>query len=326
MEQNQNVIPGRPLRILVVEDTSMQRLALTHMVRKLGHECEAARDGYHGLELCEESVPDVIICDLEMPRMNGLEMCQKVRALSWNNYPYFIFLSAHRDLDHVVDGMRAGADDYLGKPVKRVQLEACLIAAERVTSLHKALAAHSAELEKLNQLLYEQSRRDPLTGLWNRLAMKEDFREFQDRVRRYGAKYCFALLDVDHFKKFNDNYGHQAGDQTLSRVADLVSGTIRSSDRAYRYGGEEFLISLSEQTTESSLHALERIRRLIQSESIPHDHSEAGVVTVSCGVAQFGPGSTGGTDAVLQAADKSLYRAKKGGRNCVVPAKDSEIS
>lgn len=310
----------RPLDILVVEDTSTQRLALTHLVRKLGHRCREAQDGYEGLRICEKEIPDVIVCDLEMPRMNGLEMCQRVRSLPSRNYPYIIFLSAHHDLDSVVDGMRAGADDYLGKPVKRVQLEACLIAAERVTSLHKALADRGAELEKLNQQLYEQSRIDPMTGLWNRLAMSEDLKALQDRVRRYGAFYCFALLDVDHFKKYNDNYGHQAGDKALSKVGSLIAGTIRSSDRAYRYGGEEFLITLSDQTTESGRHALERIQRLVEAEAIPHSHSEVGVVTVSCGIAQFGPERSCQGEVALQAADQALYRAKEMGRNTVVSA------
>jgi diguanylate cyclase (GGDEF)-like protein len=316
----------RQLTILVVEDTSVQRLALTNLVRRLGHNCVEAQDGYDGLQICQKGLPDVIICDLEMPRMNGLEMCQQVRSLPSQTYPYFIFLSAHHDLNSVVDGMRAGADDYLGKPVKLIQLEACLIAAERVTSLHKALAARGAELERLNQQLYEQSRIDPLTRLWNRLAMAEDLKALQDRVRRYDALYCFALLDVDHFKKYNDTYGHQAGDKALSKVAELIGGTIRSSDRAYRYGGEEFLITLSDQTTESSLHALERIRRLVEAEAIPHAPSEMGVVTVSCGIAQFGPGRDCEGEDVLQAADRALYRAKEAGRNTVVLAPFSDAS
>jgi len=314
-------IPRKPrLSILVAEDTSVQRLALGNMIRKLGHDCLLAQDGHEGLEICQIAIPDVIICDLEMPRMNGLEMCKQVRAIPSKSYPYFIFLSAHHDLDSVVAGMHAGADDYLGKPVRGKQLEACLIAAERVTSLHKALASRTAELEKLNEQLYRQSRLDPLTGLWNRLALSEDLRAYQDRVRRYGALYCFALLDVDYFKKYNDHYGHQAGDDALSRVAGLIAGTIRSSDRAYRYGGEEFLICLSDQTTDSSFHALERIRCLIEGEAVPHVQSEMGVVTISCGVAQFGPGPMGDGEAVLQAADRALYQAKEVGRNRVVLA------
>ena len=309
---------NRPtLSILLVEDTSVQRVALTNMVRRLGHDCIGAADGFEGLQLCERGIPDVIICDMEMPRMNGLEMCQRVRALPSETYPYFIFLSAHHDLESVVEGMRAGADDYLGKPAKLIQLEACLIAAARVTSLHKALAKRGAELERLNQQLYELSRIDPLTGLWNRLAMSEDLRGFQDRVDRYGAQYSLALLDVDYFKKFNDHYGHQAGDAALTKVAGLISGTIRSSDRAYRYGGEEFLVVLSDQTAESSWNALERIRNIVESERIPHSVSESGVVTVSCGISQLGPLETPRTEDVLQAADQALYRAKEAGRNRV---------
>ena len=173
---------------------------------------------------------------------------------------------------------------------------------------------------RLNEQLYRQSRLDSLTSLWNRLALSEDLRAYQDRVRRYGALYCFALLDVDYFKKFNDHYGHQAGDDALSRVAGLIAGSIRSSDRAYRYGGEEILICLSDQTTSSGFHALERIRRLIEAEAIPHLQSDMGVVTISCGLAQFGPGPAGEGEAVLQAADRALYQAKEAGRNRVVLA------
>jgi diguanylate cyclase (GGDEF)-like protein len=163
-------------------------------------------------------------------------------------------------LDEILEGMTAGADDYLVKPLDPDDLQARLIAAARVTCLHRQLAQQRTELQSLNQELTAIARRDPLTGLGNRRALQEDLELLEARVTRYGHRYCMALFDVDHFKAYNDAYGHQAGDEVLHAVAAQLKDKARSGDAIYRYGGEEYLCIFPEQSLATGIHAVQRMR------------------------------------------------------------------
>lgn len=304
------------MKILIAEDDTSSLIISRRTVEKLGHECLAARDGEEAWRLYLANPVDVILSDLMMPGLDGLELCRRVRERAREPYTYFIFLTAMSDRDHYLDGMKIGADDYLSKPLKRLDLEAGLIAGKRVTTLHRTLMEQKAELARLNRKLFEQARTDPMTGLGNRLRLEEDLEALGARVTRHHHCYCVGLCDVDDFKQYNDRYGHLPGNDVLRAVADAIAGGLRTSDTAYRYGGEEFLVILPEQTLESSAIAIDRIRRSIEDLAIPFEEDTPyGVVTISAGVACLPAGDEKSLDALLREADAALYSAKRAGKN-----------
>jgi two-component system chemotaxis response regulator CheY len=209
--------------------------------------------------------------------------------------------------------MEAGADDYLTKPLDPVALETRLLAARRVTSLHLQLGDHRRQLAEL-------ARIDPLTNLGNRRSLGEDLAVLHARSRRYGRSYSLALLDVDHFKAYNDTYGHPAGDEALRAVASTLAVHARHTDGVYRYGGEEFLMVLPEQAPPGAIVVVERVRRAVEGLAIRHAAGVAGVLTVSVGLAAFHPGRDVTGEELMKEADLALYDAKTAGRNAVVPA------
>jgi two-component system, cell cycle response regulator len=307
------------LRILIAEDDAVSRTILHRAVEKFGHECLAAEDGERAWEIYREtSGVDAIISDWMMPGMDGLELCSKVRGEERNGYTYFIFLTALGDRNHLHMGLEAGADDYLSKPLDRDELQVRLISARRVTELHRRLAFQNGELEVLNRKLFEQSREDPLTRLGNRLRLREEFEALRGRVERYGHNYSAVLCDVDYFKLYNDHYGHLAGDEVLQKVAETIADHCRSGDTAYRYGGEEFLIILPEQSQESATATADRLRQAVEDMRIPHEANDPpGIVTISAGVATLSAGANKSADNLLGEADAALYHAKQSGRNRV---------
>jgi two-component system chemotaxis response regulator CheY len=251
-----------------------------------------------------------------MPGLTGLELCRNIRAYG-GRYTYFIMVTSHGALGEVLEGMGAGADDYLVKPLDTGDLQTRLVAADRVTSLHHTLAGQKDELKRLNLELTNLARHDPLTGLGNRRALEEDLELLEARVARYGHRYCMALLDVDHFKAYNDCYGHPAGDRILQTITEQLRRQTRGGDALYRYGGEEFLCLFPEQSLVTGTLAVERMRIGLHDLAITHAGSPLGVVTVSAGMAVLAAGETGSASAVLQLADEALYRAKGLGRNRV---------
>ena len=236
------------MRILVADDDSTSRRIAQAVVRSLGHDCESVSDGAEAWDAFRSCPPDVVLSDLMMPGLTGLDLCRKIRAHASGGSTYVILVTSRGALTQILEGMGAGADDYLIKPLDPDALEARLIAASRVTALHRQLARQRTELEALNDILTFIARRDPLTGLRNRRALEEDLDQLEARVARYGHRYCMALLDVDHFKAYNDAYGHPAGDKILQAVAAQLGAHIRGGDALYRYGGEEFLCIFPEQT------------------------------------------------------------------------------
>jgi diguanylate cyclase (GGDEF)-like protein len=308
------------MRILVADDDATSRRIIAVALQSRGHQCHVVEDGAQALAAFLADPPDVVISDWLMPGLNGIELCTKVRAHVHAGYTYFILLTGQGSLHEIQEGMRAGADDYLVKPLDPDDLESRLIAAARVTSLHSQLARQRTELEGLNDELVAVARRDPLTGLRNRRALEEDLYVLEARVTRYGHRYCVALLDVDHFKSYNDTYGHPAGDRALQAVAGELQRVARGGDATYRYGGEEFLCIFPEQSLASGTLAVERARLGIEALAIPHPANSLGVLTISAGLAVLDPGCVRPASDVVKEADDALYRAKKLGRNRVVQA------
>ena len=307
------------MKVLIAEDDAISRMILKKSVEKSGHECLVAEDGLWAWELYQNTPEvDVIISDWMMPGIDGLEFCRRVREMNSSWYTFFIFLTALGDKAHLLEGMQAGADDYLKKPLDRDELTVRLLTAARVTSLHQQLTKQKKELEQLNLELFKQARRDPLTRLGNRLRLREDLKALRARVERYGHSYCAVLCDVDSFKLYNDRYGHIAGDEVLQKVSEAILQNFRAGDTSYRYGGEEFLIILPEQTLEIARVAADRLRQAVERLAIPHEAQKpGGVVTVSCGLAALSPRESKTIEELLKEADVALYQAKERGKNRV---------
>jgi diguanylate cyclase (GGDEF)-like protein len=241
-----------------------------------------------------------------------------VREAQRETYTYFLLLTSMEGKQNFIQGMQAGADDYLTKPLDREELQVRLQVASRVTALHHQLAEKTHELERANRALAESARRDPLTGLGNRLQLRDDLTQLQRWLARYGRGFGVALCDVDRFKLYNDRYGHVAGDEVLQAIGTAIATTIRSGDMAYRYGGEELLVIMPEQSAETSIIAMERVRTAVELLAIPHAVNRPhGVVTISIGLVAVGQGEQFPWEKVLNQADTALYRAKAEGRNRV---------
>lgn len=305
------------MRVLIAEDDPASQLLLRKAVEALGHEVVVAGDGLEALALFEAHNPNVIVSDWMMPGLDGVDLCRRVRAAQ-GDYVYFVLVTALADKQSAADGMAAGADDFLAKPVNRELLRVRLAVGERVTSAYAKIADQQRELEVLNKRLHEQGRTDALTQLGNRLRLNEDLQRLPAQVERYGYAYAVALVDIDFFKQFNDSYGHLAGDEALARVAATLAAKGRSGDQAYRYGGEEFLLLLPGQTLDGAAAGADRHRRAIEQLAIPHAQSPLGVVTVSMGVAALTRDAMKDIDTWLQEADSALYMAKRAGRNRVM--------
>jgi diguanylate cyclase (GGDEF)-like protein len=307
------------VKILIADDSAVPRLILEKTLMSLGHETASASDGADAWARYQAFQPDVVLSDWLMPGMDGIELCRRIRAQDGDRYTYFVLLTAMTELEHAVTAMTAGADDFMVKPFDRSRLEATLIAARRVTALHDELRDQRSDLVRLNGLLHDDARRDPLTRLGNRLGMDEDLSAAASRVERYGHTYCVALFDIDHFKAYNDTFGHLAGDEALRRVAQVLDGSVRTADMAYRYGGEEFLLLLPEQTIGTAMEAVERTRAAVEALALPNPTLRpSDSVTISAGIAESSAASPLDVVAWLGRADSALYQAKAAGRNRVV--------
>jgi two-component system, cell cycle response regulator len=314
------------MRILIAEDDTTSRLLLEAAVAELGHEILAAADGEQAWRLFQSARVEAVISDREMPRLNGVDLCRRIRESKDGKYIYFIFLTSVRDKGGMAEAIRLGADDYLMKPMDRHELEARLMVASRITALYGELAQQHAQLESLNGQLFAQARRDGLTQLGNRLSLREDLDVISARIKEHGKHYCAAMCDVDHFKLYNDEYGHLQGDEVLRTVAGALKEGCREADRVYRFGGEEFLIISPEQSLAAAHAVAERHRAKIERLAIPNIASPRAIVTISAGVARMGPASHRSVADWLKDADAALYRAKQLGRNRVFSAEGASDS
>ncbi|MEA2283871.1 MAG: hypothetical protein QOK21_4478 [Solirubrobacteraceae bacterium] len=288
------------MKVLIADDEPGTRLLLATTLERLGHECIAASDGDEAWRRFTAEQPAVVVTDWQMPGLDGTELARRIRERRTADYTYVVVLTGAADEASARAAMEAGADDVLLKPLDAADLERKLIAAERVTATHRRLHA--------------DARHDPLTGIGNRLRLAEDLEAVCGRVERYGHAYCVAIADVDRFKGYNDAHGHPRGDDVLRAVAETLRETVRTGDSVYRYGGEEFVVLLPEQSLAGAEQAAERLRAAVEALALPHPGGDW--VTISIGVAGLGDGSCA-PDALFDTADRALYEAKEAGRNRV---------
>jgi diguanylate cyclase (GGDEF)-like protein len=298
------------VKVLVADDDPGSLLVARAAVERSGHDCLTAADGDQAWALYLEHQPDVVVTDWMMPGLDGLALCRAIRVREQELYTYVVLLTSQGSRDDVLAGLEAGADDYVTKPLDPFVLHARLLVARRITTLH-------ADLAHYRKVLSLQARTDPLTGLHNRLKLSEALEQLHLRSQRYAEQYSLAMCDVDNFKSYNDIYGHQTGDLALRAVAAALLGSVRKSDAVYRYGGEEFLLVLPQQSAAGAKALMERALDAVRDLAIVHAGDTSGQLRLSAGISSFSLEHPVDANDLLGEADAALYAAKAAGRNRV---------
>jgi len=317
------------VRVLVADDDPTLAAALSRALHSLGHEAIVTGDGRSALDLVEGGGVSAVITDWEMPEIDGVELCRRIRKAQFRKYVYVILLTSRQSHDSMIEGLTAGADDYLSKPFDPNELRLRIKTAERILALEGKLLQVNDSLRRMNASLRATSRVDPLMEIGNRLAFEERIQGFHRHAEEKGDTYGVVMCDVDHFKLVNDTYGHQVGDDVLRLVASEVRAAVRSADFAFRYGGEEILLFLPYAGLAGAERAAERVRRFVeQKEFRVEGATEEHRITMSCGVAAYPRHARGGAgwNAIVEAADRALYQAKSAGRNRVHIADEPNAS
>jgi diguanylate cyclase (GGDEF)-like protein len=292
-------------QILVVDDVPDNIKLLSLELSDHGYEVVPAHTGAQALALVRERPMDVILLDISMPDLDGIEVCRRLKADPGLRAIPVVMVSALGDEDDIIRGLDAGAQDYVTKPFNTPILLARVRSAVRAKADHDTIAA-------LNARLAELAATDPLTGAKNRASFEEALRRSLSHAQRYAQPLSLVLVDVDHFKSYNDNFGHLAGDAVLREVVQVLVSGCRTYDHVARYGGEEFVLVLPTTEADSATAVAERLRAELASRSGMHRP-----VTASFGVATAETGELD-RDTLISRADKALYRAKHSGRNRVV--------
>jgi len=292
------------MKILIAEDSTIERKILRNILEKEGHEVVESENGEAALNIFLKENIKVVITDWIMPKMSGVQLIEAIRDLkSSTSYTYILLLTSKDSKDQILVGLSAGADDYLTKPFDKDELVARLSICERILKYQERLS-HMASF-------------DTLTDLYSRSALYNQIEKEMERVRRLGHQISFVLADIDHFKSVNDKYGHLAGDMVLVHISKILNGNKRDYDFIGRWGGEEFLIVLPEASPDVALQAAERIRTLIESEYFVMPNGVDKInITMSFGIS--GGMTTGqNIEDKINEADSALYEAKREGRNRV---------
>lgn len=300
--------------ILLVDDDRFMRTVLCQTLQDAGYQVSQATNGKEALALCRSTYFPIILTDWVMPEMDGIDFCRAFRELAAECYTYLILLTSQEGKDKLIEGLEAGADEYLLKPVNEAELMVRLKTARRILDLESSL---QKSLEEIKQL----SIRDPLTGMFNRGYLDQHLPTEIRRADRYVRDFSLIMMDLDHFKKINDTWGHQAGDAILQHCTRIIAGTIRREvDWVARYGGEEFVLVLPETDQTGCQVVAERLRNLIATTPCLY-RGESLSITASFGTVTRSASDTPNAvsaDTMLHQADQCLYQAKASGRNRVV--------
>ena len=296
-------------KILIIDDSRLIAHVAKAVLSKRGHEVVLAQDGLSGLQTAMSEQPDIILLDLIMPVMDGYQVCQSLKEEDSTKEIPVIMLTSKAEPADKVKGLEMGALDYVTKPFDEGELVARVNTQLQLKELREAL-------QEKNRQLQELANRDGLTGLYNHRYFHEQLSKDFLRARRYHEFLSCIVLDIDHFKKFNDTYGHQTGDVVLSNLGDVIKESIRDSDFAARYGGEEFALVLYHTDETVALEVAERLRRTVEGHEV-RDEGTVLNITISIGVATFPHEQITEAKQLVECADKALYRAKENGRNRV---------
>jgi len=305
-----NAREAPPARILVVDDHEDNVELLRARLEARGYAIETAMDGQEALDAVAARAPDLILLDVMMPRIDGIEVARRIKGNPQLPFIPIIMQTALETTEDKVEGLDAGADDYITKPINFTELEARVKSLLRIKGLQE-------ELARANETLLKMSQTDGLTGVDNRRHIEERLTEMFEHAARLNEPLACMMCDVDHFKSVNDTYGHQAGDAVLRQVADIVRQTAREIDRVGRYGGEEFIVPLPGANVDDAAAFAERVRGEVAARPFVY---EGGTVhrTISAGVSAWPHPDVRHQEALVKAADDALYVAKALGRDRVI--------
>ncbi len=309
------------MRILLVDDVHLERMQLAMRLQRLGHVVEAVASGKEAIEKYPLFDPDLVLLDVSMPDMSGTEVAEQIRIKHPDWVP-IIFLSGHDEPEMIAKAIDMGGDDYLVKPVNKIVLASKLKAMQRIAHMRHQLKETTVQLEQANELLSQQVNEDGLTKLANRRYLDQKLVEFIAWHGRHNLSLTMIMIDVDHFKLYNDYYGHLEGDRCLQSVAKELKSTFsRAGELAARYGGEEFVVLISNCDKTRAVRECGRLKGSIEKLAIPHAKSTtADVVTISQGMVSWMPTGLETIENMYEIVDKVLYKAKEQGRNRFVAA------
>lgn len=302
-------------KILIVDDSN-ENIVLLDSMLKDDYEVLFATSGQRALEVAQESEPDIILLDIIMPEMDGYEVIENLKDNTQTQNIPVIFLTAKTSKEDLLKGFQLGSVDYIAKPFFEEEIKARL-------KTHLDNRQLIKQLESANKKLEQISLSDPLTGIANRRYFDQFLEQMFSITQRERKPLSLLIIDVDYFKKYNDCYGHFAGDQCLQTIAETLDNFAnRGGDLASRYGGEEFAMILSDTSSENAEQFASNCRMAVEALQIPHSASDISeYITISIGITTL-EGKIGETiEQILQDADKALYQAKSGGRNqiCIYP-------
>lgn len=298
------------MKILLVEDSATLRFAMRNYILEAGHTPLIAQSGEEALQMLETTPVDMIIMDVEMPGLNGFETTRLIREWLGGHWIPIIFVTGLNEDESYREGIEAGGDDYLIKPVSAMIIKAKIRAMERITEMRDQLNQLNAELEALSQL-------DSLTQIYNRRTFNEMAQQQWLLAARQQTPISLLMIDVDHFKLYNDHYGHPAGDLCLKKVTKCLRDCLhRPFDLLGRYGGEEFIALLPETDTVGALRVAQTINTALAELALRHEISPTHhQVTVSIGGACCARSHSYSLEDLIKRADRALYKAKHTGRN-----------
>jgi two-component system cell cycle response regulator len=310
--------PKTRYKILVVDDHEDNVELLRARLEARGYEVFGANDGFSALETVERVIPDLILLDVMMPKMDGHEVVRRLKANKGLPFIPVIMQTALDSTEDKVGGLDAGADDYITKPINFAELEAHVKSMLRIKQLQ-------TELNQANEKLKTISLTDGLTGIDNRRSLEERLKEVWSHSVRLHEPIALVMCDIDKFKSVNDNYGHLVGDSVLKGIAQLLKDEAREIDRVGRYGGEEFLLILPGTVLDAAVTFAERLREKVEHHTFSY---EGGTLkrTMSCGVAGSPHPKVKDQEALVRAADEALYVAKETGRNRVIRFDGTEFN
>ncbi|RJP33861.1 MAG: diguanylate cyclase [Candidatus Omnitrophota bacterium] len=298
------------MKVLIADDSLVALRKLEATLIKWGYEVISAGNGYEAWDILQQAdSPKLAILDWMMPGMDGIDICRKIRANRREPYVYILMLTARAEKQDIINGLEAGADDYLPKPFDSHELEVRLRAGKRIVELQE-------ELVQARETMREMAIKDPLTTILNRRAILDLLDKEYMRSRRLNSPLAVIMADIDHFKHVNDRYGHLAGDQVLREITARLTRSIRSYDSIGRYGGEEFMVILPGCTLANAINQANRFQHVIEAESVEYEGASI-FVTASFGVTTFDGMMDIDTTQLIRHADEALYQAKKKGRNRV---------
>ena len=310
----------KSLRVLLVEDNDAARKAMTDLLNNFFDNIITAEDGAVGLQKFKSGNFDLIVTDINMPNMNGLEMIKEMRK--HNATIPIIILTAFQEPKYLLESIKYSIDAYIVKPINLEELQKTINKISETLHSFKKNRDYEKHLKTLvslkTQELQELSNRDPMTNLYNRRYFNDIANTLLKLAKRHDEDLAVLMIDIDRFKVINDNYGHLTGDEVLKTTANLLLNATRESDITIRFGGEEFVLLLPNTNLQGAIAIAQKIRISIEKQEIQTKKEDIIKYTLSIGIAQYDSSSDKDIDDIIHRSDEALYEAKRSGRNKVV--------